>query len=138
MTKVQHGNDSVNEIVAAKDRAQIGAGFSSWFKWLRSVVTCRQSIGAYIMTIGVVDECRRLGLGTKLIERTIAVLNCKWPLCEVLYLHVVSYNESAIRFYLNERNKFIRLKTIKDHYVIYEKNYDAVLLYKDIGGGMDV
>lgn len=48
----------------------------------------------------------------------------------MIYLHVVDYNESAIRFY--ERNDFKMLKRIKDHYVIFDKNYDAYVLYKDI------
>jgi ribosomal protein S18 acetylase RimI-like enzyme len=50
--------------------------------------------------------------------------------CEILYLHVVEYNETALRFY--ERNKFSTLKRIKNHYVIFEKDYDGYLLYKDI------
>jgi ribosomal protein S18 acetylase RimI-like enzyme len=58
-------------------------------------------VGAYIMTIGVVDECRRLGLGTQLLNKAIQVLKKYWSACEILYLHVVDYNESAIRFYLN-------------------------------------
>jgi len=53
------------------------------------------------MTIGVVDECRRLGLGTQLLNKAIQVLKKYWSACEILYLHVVDYNESAIRFYLN-------------------------------------
>ena len=51
-------------------------------------------------------------------------------MCEVIYLHVVDYNESAIKFY--EKNNFRTLKRIKNHYVIYEKDYDAYVLYKDI------
>lgn len=82
------------------------------------------------MTIGIVDECRRLGLGTKLLNEVIKVINLNWFNCEIIYLHVVDYNESAIRFY--ERNNFRTLKRIKNHYVIFEKDYDALLLYKDI------
>ena len=55
-----------------------------------------------------------------------------WSACEILYLHVVDYNESAIRFYLNQRNKFVKHSVIEDHYVIMNKNYNAILLYRDI------
>ncbi len=84
------------------------------------------------MTIGVVDECRRLGLGTQLLNRAIKLLNQQWPTCEVLYLHVVDYNESAIRFYLNARNKFVKHSVIPEHYVIMNQSYNALLLYRDI------
>ena len=89
------------------------------------------------MTIGVVDECRRLGLGSRLLDYTIDVLNKQWPNCEVLYLHVVDYNDTALKFYLNQKNKFIQHSIIKDHYVIHNKNYDAVLLYRDISRGFN-
>ncbi len=82
------------------------------------------------MTLGVVDECRRLGIGTKLIDETIRILNQEWKACQVLYLHVVTYNETAIRFY--QRNHFLTLKIEEDHYTIMDKNYNAILLYKDI------
>lgn len=45
---------------------------------------------------------------------------------------MVDYNESAIRFYLNECNKFVKHSVIEDHYVIMNKNYSAILLYRDI------
>jgi len=45
-------------------------------------------------------------------------------------LHVVDYNESAIKFY--EKNNFSVLKRVKNHYVIFDKLYDGLLLYKDI------
>jgi len=45
-------------------------------------------------------------------------------------LHVVDYNESAIKFY--EKNNFNVLKRVKSHYVIFDKFYDGLLLYKDI------
>lgn len=82
------------------------------------------------MTIGVVDECRRMGLGTLLLREAIKEINNTNTACEAIYLHVVDYNESAIKFY--ERNLFRMLKRIKDHYVIFDKNYDALVLYKDI------
>lgn len=82
------------------------------------------------MTIGVIDECRRDGLGTKLLEHSIMILQEAWPHCEMIYLHVVAYNEAAIKFY--QRNEFKTLKKIKNHYQIFNKQYDALIFYKDI------
>jgi ribosomal protein S18 acetylase RimI-like enzyme len=121
--------------MVSRERAlNVESGLYGWLRWIKEKLSCRRNhVGAYIMTIGVVDECRRLGLGTKLIDETVRILHRDFPQCSLLYLHVVTYNESAIRFYLNERNGFIRFNEIKDHYVIFEKNYDAVTLYKVIG-----
>ena len=45
------------------------------------------------------------------------------------YLHVVTYNDSGIKFY-QKKNKFKAYKIEKDHYEIFDKEYDAVTLYK--------
>lgn len=58
------------------------------------------------MTIGVIDECRKLGLGTKMLEYTIGYLERSWQSCISIWLHVVDYNESAIKFYL--KNNFVK------------------------------
>ena len=82
------------------------------------------------MTIGVVDECRRLGLGSRLLKFSIDDLQKNYTNCEIIYLHVVDYNETAIKFY--EKNGFTMHKRIKHHYIIFEKHYDALVFYKDI------
>lgn len=45
-----------------------------------------------------------------------------------MYLHVVSYNKAAIRFY-KERNGYLECKREYSHYTIFDKEYDALLLY---------
>mmetsp|Transcript_3708 Transcript_3708/g.2431 ORF Transcript_3708/g.2431 Transcript_3708/m.2431 type:complete len:91 (+) Transcript_3708:650-922(+) len=82
------------------------------------------------MTIGVADEARRLGLGSALIRLSMVTIKRLFPVCELVYLHVADYNKSAIRFYT--QNDFTNMKTDKDHYLIHDKNYDAVLFYKAI------
>ena len=62
-------------------------------------------MGCYIMTLGVIDECRTLGLGTRLLQELLQYLETFYPQCEMLYLHVVDYNAAAIKFYC-ERNSF--------------------------------
>ena len=53
-----------------------------------------------------------------------------WPACEIIYLHVIDHNISAIKFY--ERNCFQILKTIKNHYNIKGLPYNAIIMYKDV------
>ena len=43
---------------------------------------------------------------------------------------MVDYNDAAIKFY--NKNSFMTSRTIKDHYVIKGKQYDAVVMYKDL------
>ena len=98
----------------------------SWFEYLTSKMFCKaltqyydnedpreqvkylfhdERPSCYIMTLGVIDECRKLGLGTLLIEETFQIVRTKYPMVQFLYLHVVDYNEAAIRFY-KEKNGF--------------------------------
>ena len=83
------------------------------------------------MTIGVIDECRKLGLGTQMINYTIDLVEQKFAECTNIWLHVVSYNVSAIKFYL--KNNFSKLRKLKRHYYIDGKEYDAIVLYRAIG-----
>ena len=45
-------------------------------------------------------------------------------------MHVADYNTQAIGFYL--KNGFVNLKVLKEWYTIFEKPYNAILLYKKI------
>ena len=83
------------------------------------------------MTIGVIDECRQLGLGTLLIDLTFEIVKEKYPPVQFVYLHVVDYNDAAIRFYI-EKNGFVNFKCEKDHYNILDEYHDAITLYKEV------
>lgn len=96
LTKVRPNDPEAAEIL--QQRGQ-GNYLVSWLSWIKRMVTCAPVPGAYIMTLGVVDECRRLGIGTKLIDQTISILRNEYQTCHLLYLHVVRYNETAIKFY---------------------------------------
>ena len=63
----------------------------------------------YIMTLGTTSEYRHLGLGTALVEKCIQQVEND-PHCGVLYLHVITLNVAAIRFY--ERLGFWRVQEI--------------------------
>lgn len=71
-----------------------------------------------------------MGIGSMLLAEMEKVVTIEHTASEILYLHVVDYNETALRFY--ERNNFRTLKRIKNHYVIFEKEYDGYVLYKDL------
>ena len=44
---------------------------------------------------------------------------------------MVDYNEAAIRFYI-QKNGFTNFKREKDHYLILDKEHDAITLYKEV------
>lgn len=56
---------------------------------------------AYILTLGVVRECRRNGIATLLLDSLISHLttNPEESNCKAIYLHVLTTNMTAIRFY---------------------------------------
>lgn len=78
----------------------------------------------YIMTLGTTKEFRNIGLGTKLIEDCVKLVQ-NTPTCGALYLHVITYNQVAIRFY--EKMGFYRMDEIKDYYNIDGKTYGCYL-----------
>ena len=61
----------------------------------------------YIMTLGT--SLRRVGLGSILVNRVVDMIKAKQE-CGALYLHVITYNETAIKLY--ERLGFSRVKKI--------------------------
>lgn len=81
----------------------------------------------YIMIIGVIDEMRKKNLGTILIDK-ISEEFMKRRYCYCIYLHVVNYNTMALKFY--EKNKFVKVSTIKNHYKIRNNFYDCEVLVK--------
>ena len=87
-----------------------------------SYLKCQDYSVVYIMTIGVIDECRKLNIGTELINR-IYEIGLNDYLCIGIYLDVVDYNKSAIKFY--EKNGFEKVSKIKNYYDIKSNYFDA-------------
>ena len=77
----------------------------------------------YIMTIGVVDEVRRMGIGSELIEQSMKIAWARFPECQGVSLHVIEYNNAAIGFYRKKGYK--ELEKIEKYYTINEKQYAA-------------
>ena len=81
----------------------------------------------YIMTIGVLDECRKMNIGTNILNRIINIALTD-NLCVGVYLDVVNYNKPAIKFY--EKNNFKKVSTIKNYYNINNEKYDSIVFLK--------
>ena len=70
----------------------------------------RHSMMFYIMTLGTTNDYRKLGLATKLVKDCLKMVE-QVPICGGFYLHVITYNVAAIRFY--ERLGFYRICEIE-------------------------
>jgi ribosomal protein S18 acetylase RimI-like enzyme len=67
----------------------------------------------YIMTLGVLAPYRRIGIGSKLLKKTLE--QCKEdPNIVEVYLHVQTNNEAAIKFY--KKYDFEITDTIQNYY----------------------
>ena len=81
----------------------------------------------YIMTIGVIDKCRRLKLGSKLLNIVTDYFK-KRKTCLGIYLHVVEYNRTAIQFYV--KNEFMDTALVRNYYYIENEFYNAKVFVK--------
>ena len=94
---------------------------------VQAYLKCEDYSCVYIMTIGVIDEYRKLNIGSTLIKQIINT--CLWDnLCVGVYLDVIYYNESAIKFY--EKNNFKNVATIKNYYELKGNHYDSEVFLK--------
>ena len=67
-----------------------------------------------ILTLGVTEQYRHLGVASQLIQKVIQYAQGR--LCRAVYLHVIDYNEAALNLYA--RNKFEVLATLRNFYHI--------------------
>ena len=78
-----------------------------------------------LQNIGVIDEYRRLGVGTRLLEMFIEEVRRRDGVA--IYLSIFEYNNSAIRFFENNQWHFYESKN--DFYRLNDKTYDAKIYY---------
>lgn len=83
---------------------------------------------AYILTLGVVDELRRSGIASALLEETTKRISRSDPDCRVVFLHVIDYNEPAMNLY--RKHGFVEFKNEPNFYRIAEVWYSGTLFYK--------
>ncbi|CAG2161933.1 unnamed protein product, partial [Oppiella nova] len=89
----------------------------------------------YILTLGVVKEFRRVGIATLLLDNLIHHLtrNESTKDCRALYLHVLTTNLVAIRFY--EKRQFKRHLFLPLYYSINSTARDGFSYVLYINGG---
>lgn len=97
---------------------------------MRKMLVCdpsRYTTMFYIMTLGTITECRHCGLATRLVTACMETVE-QDPSCGVLYLHVITFNTAAIRFY--EKLGFERIQEIPNYYNINGEQYNCFLYAK--------
>ena len=78
-----------------------------------------------LQSLGVIDEYRRLGVGTKLMEMFIEEVKKRGGVS--IYLSTLSYNNSAIKFF--ENNQWYFYENLKNYYRVHDKTFDAQIYY---------
>lgn len=76
ISRIKTGNDDIQEIQKHIDAVKLSQ--ESYLTQFLSMISCKSMFdipsdntqGCYIMTLGVLDECRKLGIGTKLLKVT--------------------------------------------------------------------
>lgn len=91
-----------------------------WYQYFSKDDKC-----GYLNTIGVIDEFRKLKIGSELLKRFVDEM--KKRSCIALFLHVIEHNLSAIKFY--ENNSWSHGGAIPKYYFFNHTYYEAEVLY---------
>ncbi|XVE90436.1 hypothetical protein DITRI_Ditri20bG0077600 [Diplodiscus trichospermus] len=86
----------------------------------------------YILTLGVIDAYRNLGIASALIHEVIKYAS-SIPVCCAVYLHVISYNNPAIHLY--KKMSFKCVRRLHGFYLINGQHYDSYLFVYYVNGG---
>ncbi|XP_020574655.1 histone acetyltransferase MCC1-like isoform X2 [Phalaenopsis equestris] len=86
----------------------------------------------YILTLGVVEQYRNLGIASALVREVIKYAS-SISSCRAVYLHVIAYNQPAIHFYQKMLFKLVR-RLLKFYY-INGQHYDSFLFVYYVNGG---
>ena len=83
------------------------------------------------MTLGTALEYRRCGIGRRLVDDCLQRAK-ENRYCGAIYLHVITHNKPAIRFY--ERMNFEWITEIKNYYCIEGQHYNCYVYAKAVNG----
>ncbi|XP_073130698.1 histone acetyltransferase MCC1 [Henckelia pumila] len=86
----------------------------------------------YILTLGVLESYRNLGIGNSLINEVVKFAS-NISTCRAVYLHVISYNIPAIHLY--KKMSFQCLRRLYNFYYINGQHYDSYLFVYYVNGG---
>ena len=92
-----------------------------------SYLKCDDYNCIYIMTFGVLDEFRKMKIGSKMIDQIINI-GLSDKLCVGVFLDVIYYNHSAIKFY--KKNEFKKVMTNRNYYNLKGNKYDAYVFLR--------
>ncbi|RID68592.1 hypothetical protein BRARA_C00740 [Brassica rapa] len=85
----------------------------------------------YILTLGVVETYRKLGVAKSLIKEVIKYAS-SIPVCRGVYLHVIAHNNPAIRLY--KRMSFRCVRRLHGFYLINGQHFDSYLFVYFVNG----
>ncbi|XP_051125830.1 histone acetyltransferase MCC1-like isoform X1 [Andrographis paniculata] len=85
----------------------------------------------YILTLGVVESYRNLGIASSLIHEVIKYAS-SISTCRAVYLHVISYNIPAMHLY--KKMSFQCLRRLYNFYFINGQHYDSYLFVCYVNG----
>lgn len=86
----------------------------------------------YILTLGVVDSYRNLGIASSLIHEVMKYAS-NISTCRAVYLHVISYNNPAIHLY--KKMSFQCVRRLYNFYFINGQHFDSYLFVYYVNGG---
>ena len=120
------GSNYFSKILGKESIIEINKNIN-YIEEVYSYITCDDYHCIYIMNIGVLDEFRKMKIGSKLIDKIINIgLNDR--LCIGIFLDVIYYNNSAIKFY--KKNEFKKVMTNRNYYNIKGNKYDAYVFLR--------
>ncbi|KAJ0085753.1 hypothetical protein Patl1_07124 [Pistacia atlantica] len=113
---------------------------SSWDapnpKWIADLLSYDSSKSdqtlVYILTLGVLESYRNLGIASSLIHEVMKY-SSSIPTCRAVYLHVISYNNPAIHLY--KKMSFKCVRRLHGFYLISGQHYDSYLFVYYVNGG---
>ncbi|KAI8050129.1 acyl-CoA N-acyltransferase [Gilbertella persicaria] len=125
---VQYGENFYNELLEAGEFAKL----AYYNDVCVGTVCCRREVDEsnsdkfkiYMMTLGVLEPYRHLGIGSALVKHVIEQAKLAGDISQI-YLHVQTSNTAAADFY--KKNEFQVISTEKDYYKNIEPR-DAYLL----------
>ena len=81
--------------------------------------------------MGVLEECRSLGLGSKLLAHLCEYVVAEFPKCDMLYSHVLDDDTQSSQFLLR-KNEFDFLSIQEGFYEFVDRKYGALTFCKSI------
>ncbi|KAL3374122.1 hypothetical protein AABB24_005874 [Solanum stoloniferum] len=125
-------NEQSDELIGFVTARTVLAKDSDIEEFLRYDSSRSEQTLIYILTLGVADSYRNLGIASSLIREVIKYAS-NIPTCRAVYLHVISYNNPAI--YLYKKMSFQCVRRLSAFYFINGQHYDAYLFIYYVNGG---